>query len=58
LWEFPENDVVVFLCTRPKNSLVLQADQTTTTNLVRCKKRALLIINLFIGDALVAQSQM
>jgi hypothetical protein len=49
-----ENDVVVFVQINPKGGLVVQPNQTTTADLVRCKKKSLLIINLFIGDALVA----
>ncbi len=58
LWELVENDVVVSVQIDPKGGHVVEVDQTTTTDLVRCKKKSLLIINLSIGDALVAMSQM
>jgi hypothetical protein len=54
LWELVENDAVAFVQIDPKGDLVVQIDQATMTNLVRHKKRVLSIINLFIGDALVA----
>jgi hypothetical protein len=54
LWELVENDAVASIQTDPKGDLVVQVDRATTTYLVRCKKRLLLIINLSISDALVA----
>ncbi len=54
LWELVENDVVVPVQIDPKGNHVVEVDQTTTADLVRCKKKSLLIIHLSIGDALVA----
>jgi hypothetical protein len=54
LWELVENDVVVSVQIDPKGGHVVEVDQTTMADLVRCKKKSLLIINLSIGDALVA----
>ncbi|CAK9869870.1 unnamed protein product [Sphagnum jensenii] len=54
LWELVENDAIASVQTNPEGGLVVRANQATTADLVRHKKRALLIINLSIGDALVA----
>jgi len=54
LWELVENDAIASVQTDPEGGLVVQANQATTADLVRHKKRALSIINLSKGDALVA----
>jgi hypothetical protein len=46
LWELIENDAIVSIQTDLEGNLVVQVEQVTT----RQNKRALSIINLFIGD--------
>jgi hypothetical protein len=53
LLELVENDAVASVQINPEGGFIVQVNQTSA-DLVKCKRKALLIINLSIGDALVA----